>query len=78
MDHPEKLASFGFTRHRALKQAYKYDGVKSINGIPTLLSSVLNDRGLKIEILHVKLFCFVISIFFYKGEILMELLTITL
>ena len=26
-------------------QAYKYAGVKSINGIPTLLSSVLNVRG---------------------------------
>jgi hypothetical protein len=37
-----------------LGQAYTYGGVKSINGIPTLLSSVLNVRGLKIEILHVK------------------------
>jgi hypothetical protein len=36
-----------------LGQAYTYGGVKSINGIPTLLSSVLNVRGLKIEILHV-------------------------
>jgi hypothetical protein len=44
-----------------LEQAYKYGGVKSINGIPTLLSSVLNVRGLKIEILHV------ISSFFDKG-----------
>ena len=31
-------------------------------------SSVLNVRGLKIEILHVELLCFVISsVFFYKG-----------
>ena len=44
-----------------LEQAYKYGGVKSINGIPTLLSSVLNVRGLKIEILHV------ISSFLIKG-----------
>jgi hypothetical protein len=51
-----------------LGQAYKYGGVKSINGIPTLLSSVLNVRGLKIEILHVELLCFVISSgFFIKG-----------
>jgi hypothetical protein len=28
-----------------LGQAYKYGGVKSINGIPTFLSSVLNVRG---------------------------------
>jgi hypothetical protein len=50
-----------------LGQAYKYGGVKSINGIPTLLSSVLNVRGLKIEILHVELLCFVIfSGFFIK------------
>ena len=49
-------------------QAYKYGGVKFINGIPTLLSSVLNVRGLKIEILHVELFCFVISsVFYIKG-----------
>jgi hypothetical protein len=39
-----------------LGQAYKYGGVKFINGIPTLLSSVLNLRGLKIEILPVILF----------------------
>jgi hypothetical protein len=53
-----------------LGQAYTYGGVKSIKGIPTLLSSVLNVRGLKIEILHVELLCFVISSgFFYKeGE----------
>jgi hypothetical protein len=51
-----------------LGQAFQYGGVKSINGIPTLLSSVLNVRGLKIEILHVELLCFVISSgFFYKG-----------
>ena len=48
-----------------LGQAYKYGGVKSINGIPTLLSSVLNVRGLKIEILHVELLCFVISSGFF-------------
>jgi hypothetical protein len=42
-------------------QAYTYGGVKSINGIPTLLSSVLNVRGLKLEILHVELLCFVIA-----------------
>jgi hypothetical protein len=45
-----------------LGQAYKYGGVKSINGIPTLLSSVLNVRGLKIEILHVELLCFVVKV----------------
>ena len=51
-----------------LGQAYTYGGVKSINGIPTHLSSVINDRGLKIEILHVELLCFVISSgFFHKG-----------
>jgi hypothetical protein len=46
-----------------LGQAYTYGGVKSIN--------VLNVRGLKIEILHVELLCFVISsgVFFIKGEI---------
>jgi hypothetical protein len=50
-----------------LGQAYKYGGVNSINGIPTLLSSVLNVSGLKIEILHVELLCFVISsVFFIK------------
>jgi hypothetical protein len=48
-----------------LGQAYKYGVVKSINGIPTLLSSVLNVRGLKIEILHVELLCFVISSGFF-------------
>jgi hypothetical protein len=35
--------------------------IVDINGI------VDHHSGLKIEILHVKLFCFVISIFFYKG-----------
>jgi hypothetical protein len=50
-----------------LGQAYKYGGAKSINGIPTLLSSVLNVRGQKIVILHVELLCFVISSVFYKG-----------
>jgi hypothetical protein len=51
-----------------LGQAYTYGGIKSINGIPTLLSSVLNVRGLKIEILHVELLCFVISSgFLIKG-----------
>jgi hypothetical protein len=53
-----------------LGQAYTYGGIKSINGIPTPLSSVLNVRGLKIEILHVELLCFVISSgFFIKGGI---------
>jgi hypothetical protein len=52
-----------------LGQAYTYGGVKSINGIPTLLSSLLNVRGLKIEILHVELLCFVISsVFLIKGR----------
>ena len=51
-----------------LGQAYKYGGAKSINGIPTLLSSVLNVRGQKIVILHVELLCFVFSSgFFHKG-----------
>ena len=40
-----KIPYFGGNPGTIFGQAYKYAGVKSINGIPTLLSSVLNVRG---------------------------------
>ena len=40
-----KIPYFGGNPGTIFGQVYKYAGVKSINGIPTLLSSLLNVRG---------------------------------